>query len=82
MPARLRLLCLLLGSSWLTAEGDRLVGAAGELHCRGGRAVVACRSMWVVAFQTGGRLRWYVSNGDLESSVPAAVEPPYREDEH
>jgi hypothetical protein len=43
VPARLPLLCLLLRSSWLTVEGDRHVGAAGVLHRRGGRAVVAVR---------------------------------------
>jgi hypothetical protein len=31
MPARLLLLCLLLGSSWLTVEGGRQVGAARAL---------------------------------------------------
>ena len=41
VPARLLLLCLLLRSSWLTVEGDRRVGAAGVLHRRGGRVVVA-----------------------------------------
>ncbi len=41
MPARLLLLCLLLRSSWLTAEGNRHVGAAEVLHGRGGRAAVA-----------------------------------------
>jgi hypothetical protein len=41
MPARLLLLCLLLRSSWLAAEGDRQVGAATVLHRRGGRAAVA-----------------------------------------
>ena len=41
VPARLLLLCLLLRSSWLTVEGDRHVGAAGVLHRRGRRAVVA-----------------------------------------
>ena len=40
MPARL-LLCLLLGVSWLTVEGDLHVGAAGVLHRRGGLAAVA-----------------------------------------
>ena len=41
VPERLLLLCLLLRSSWLTVEGDRHGGAAGVLHRRGGRAVVA-----------------------------------------
>jgi hypothetical protein len=39
--ARLLLLCLLLRSSWLTADGNRHVGAAEVLHLRGGRAAVA-----------------------------------------
>jgi hypothetical protein len=41
VPGRLLLLCLLLRSSWLTAEGGREIGAAGVLHRRGGRAAVA-----------------------------------------
>jgi len=41
VPARLLLLCVLLTSSWLTVEGDRHVDAAGVLHRRGGREVVA-----------------------------------------
>jgi hypothetical protein len=41
VPARLLLLCLLLRSSWLTVEGGRQIGAAGVLHRRGGRAVLA-----------------------------------------
>ena len=50
----LLLLCLLFGRSWLTAEGDRHVGAASVLHRRDGRAAVALvgRS-WLVAFQRG-----------------------------
>ena len=41
MPARLLLLCVLFGSSWLAAEGGRQVGAAGVLYRRGGRGAVA-----------------------------------------
>ena len=40
VPARPLLLCLLLGSSWLTVEGDRH-GSAGVPHRRGGRAALA-----------------------------------------
>ena len=42
MPLRLLLLCLLLKSSWLTAEGGRPVDA-GVLHRRGEPAAVAVR---------------------------------------
>ena len=43
MAVRLLLLCLLFRSSWLTVEGDRRLGAAGVLHRRGVRVVVAVR---------------------------------------
>ena len=41
VPASLLLLCLLLRSSWLTADGGRQVSAARVPHRRGGRAAVA-----------------------------------------
>ena len=41
VSTRLLLLCLLLRSSWLAAEGGRQVGAARVLHRRGGGAGVA-----------------------------------------
>ena len=51
VPARLLLLCLLFRSSWLTVEAAVVRCAATVLHRRGGRAAVAVRSAWLVAFQ-------------------------------
>jgi hypothetical protein len=50
--ARLLLLCLLLGSSWLTVEASGQVGIARVLHRRGGWAAVAVSVAWLVAFQS------------------------------
>jgi hypothetical protein len=52
MLARLLLLCLLFGSSWLAAESGRQVAASGVLHRRGGRAVVAVSVDVAVAFHS------------------------------
>jgi hypothetical protein len=47
VPPRLLLLCLLLGSSWLTVEGGRQIGAAGPLYRRRGGGAGAAVSVSV-----------------------------------
>jgi hypothetical protein len=57
MPARLLLLCVLLGSSWLTVDGDRHAGAAGVLHRRAHGQSWLCGSAWLVAFRSSREAR-------------------------
>ena len=56
VPSRLLLLCLRLGSSWLTVEGGSH-GAAGVPHRRGGRAALA----------GSVNVGWWRSNSQLSS---------------